>query len=388
MASIYRRGRMLWGRVQRQGQDLRQSLKTTSRRVAEKRLREWLEELDRVSWGEKPRRTFDEAMLKFIDEHLPTLKPKAAQRYRVSAVHLTNAFEGRFIDDLGSAEFMEFETTRRRAGAKPPTIRRDFACLSSMMSCCIDWEWIDANPVGPYLRRRKKRGLKESPPRRRYLRHEEEAALLKAAQPHVAKAIAVAIDTGLRKEEQFSLQRQQIAHGRIALREGTKNSKPRDVPLLPRAAEILAKLPAHLGTDYVFVNARPPGRRAVDPASGKRLLTPGRQRVTRYRTMDRGLKGAAERAGLKDVRWHDLRRTCGVRLLRDHGMSMEQVSQWLGHSSVLVTQRSYAFLEVEDLERKLAENREAEASKQARSAQRSRRSGSRPARKPAQGGPE
>ena len=34
--------------------------------------------------------------------------------------------------------------------------------------------------------------------------------------------------------------------------------------------------------------------------------------------------------------WHDLRCTCGCRLLQDHKMSMEEVSKWLGHSSVKV----------------------------------------------------
>lgn len=256
MATIYRRGQQWWGRVQRQRKEFRRPLETTSRSIAKKRLREWLDELDRVAWGDKPRHSFEEAMLKFIDEHLPTMKPRSAQRYLVSIDHLTKAFEGKWLHELTSASFMEFETQRRLAGAKPPTIRRDFACLSSMFGDCIDWEWIDVNPVGAFLRRRKKRGLREAPPRRRYLTQDEEARVLAAASPYVAKAIAFAIDTGLRKEEQFSVRRAQIGNGRVALSEGTKNSKPREVPLLPRAAQIAAQMPAHLRVDYLFVNTK------------------------------------------------------------------------------------------------------------------------------------
>jgi integrase/recombinase XerD len=55
------------------------------------------------------------------------------------------------------------------------------------------------------------------------------------------------------------------------------------------------------------------------------------------------------------VEWHDLRRTCGCRLLQDKGFTMVQVSKWLGHASVRVTEKHYAFLYVDDLERALAE---------------------------------
>ena len=65
------------------------------------------------------------------------------------------------------------------------------------------------------------------------------------------------------------------------------------------------------------------------------------------------LKVAARRAGINDLIWHDLRRTCGCRLLQDYGASMKEVCDWLGHSSVLVTEQRYAFLRVDDLHRRV-----------------------------------
>ena len=70
--------------------------------------------------------------------------------------------------------------------------------------------------------------------------------------------------------------------------------------------------------------------------------------------MTRGLAGAAKRAGIKDLRWHDLRRTCGCRLLQEHRMRMEEVAKWLGHQSMGQTERAYAFLEVDDLHAAMA----------------------------------
>lgn len=63
------------------------------------------------------------------------------------------------------------------------------------------------------------------------------------------------------------------------------------------------------------------------------------------------LDAAPRSAGIEDLRWHDLRRTCGCRLLQVHGLSMEQARDWLGHSSVITTEKIYAFLTVDDLQR-------------------------------------
>jgi integrase/recombinase XerD len=357
MAAIFRRGgsRQWWGRVQRQGKDHRKSLATTSKGVAQKRLASWLDEFERTAWGERPRHTFDDMALKFIDDHLPTLKPKSQRRYRVSIEILTDSFEGLYLDEIGKARLADFADARRKAGARipekwlgkrrpkgisPATVRRDLACLSSMFGCAMEWEWTEVNPVPAFLKARKKRGLKESPPKTRWLRHEEERRLLAAARSNVAEpplhdAICLAIDTGMRSDELFGLKQLEVSlvRNQIELSTGTKNSRPREIPLLPRAREILARLPTHLRSPYVLVN----------PETG-----------TRYLQLSKGLAGAVKRAGIERLTWHDLRRTCGCRLLQDHRLSMEHVSRWLGHSSVLVTERAYAFLETEHLHAAIA----------------------------------
>lgn len=257
----------------------------------------------------------------------------------MSLAWLADEFEGKFLDQIGTAELAEFERKRRMTGALPPTVRRDLACLSSVFGSCIEWEWCDANPVPAYLKRRKKRGLREAPARTRYLSHEEEASLFAHATPAVRTAIAFAIDTGLRREEQFELiwDKIDLQVGEILLDGNTKSGKPRRVPLLPRSAQILAQLPRHIRSPYVFCHGN----------------------GDRYVNMEKGLKAAVRRAGLRALRWHDLRRTCGCRLLQNHSLSMEGVKEWLGHSSVLVTERAYAFLEIEQLHRAVQKSAQA-----------------------------
>lgn len=346
MATIYRRGRQWWGRVQRTGKDYRKPLKTAVEAVARKRLAEWLDELERTAWGEKPRHTFDDMALKFIDEHLPTLKPNSRRRYLTSIAALTDHFESLYLDEITSARLSDFADERRRAGTRvaerwigrrastaisPSTIRRDLACLSAMFGCATEWEWAEHNPVPAFMKARKKRGLREGDPKTRWLTHDEEASLLAAAEGPLRSAIILAIDTGLRRDELLGLRWDQVntARNQIELTaKDTKARRAREVPLLSRAGTVIGTIPPRLRSPYVLVN----------PKTGER-----------YTQLNKGLAAAARRAGIKPLTWHDLRRTCGCRLLQDHAMSMEKVSLWLGHSSVVVTEKAYALLETEHL---------------------------------------
>ena len=207
---LYKRGKIWWGRVTVKGERKAVSLETTHQTVARTRLAKWLERKEAEHWGEKPRRTVDEALERFAKDHFPTLKAKSATRYLVSIEHLIDHFEGAHLDEIGSAKLVAFEQARLAAGVTPATVRRDLACLSSVFSRAEEWEWHSGNPVKPFLRGRKAHGLRESPPRERYLSQDEEARVLDKAQPKAARAMMFAIDTGLRKEEQLSLLRDDV----------------------------------------------------------------------------------------------------------------------------------------------------------------------------------
>jgi integrase len=329
MAGIYKRGPVYWGRAQRGGKEYRRSLQTGSKSIAGKRFQAWLDELDAIGWGDQTRRPLNEVGPAFIREHCITLRYSSAKRYRISLDWLLTKLGHKFLDEIGSADIVEFETWRRSAGVSPPTIRRDLACLSSVFSFAIEREWVTANPVGPFLRRAKKRGLRESEARTRYLTHAEEVRLLTACTGIVRSAITIAIYSGLRLEELFGLTWREVDLQARTIRleaERTKGKRSRTVALLDPAVDALRALPRHLRSPFVIWRG----------GEGRRI-----------RHLDRGLKAALKRAGLDGVRWHDLRRTHGCRLLQDQGWSMEMVKDQLGHTSVAITERSYAFLEVE-----------------------------------------
>ena len=267
----------------------------------------------------KPRKTYDDAMAEFVNEHLQSLKPSARRRYHTSIDRLTPRLGGMFLDDINTTRLREFVAYRRREGVKDATIRRDLACLSSMFTLAVSEGWADANPV----KNMDKRSIRESAPRTRYLSHNEETALIYHSGAYLWPMVTFAIDTGLRLEEQLSLEWSQVdlRRGEIFI-PNTKTDMPRTVQLLSRSARFLAQSPVYLRSPYVFV----------------------KKGGARYGKLTRGLAGACRRAGIKDLKWHDLRRTCGCRLLQDHGLDIFKVRDWLGHKSVAVTERSYSFL--------------------------------------------
>jgi integrase/recombinase XerD len=323
--AVYRRGRIWWILYIRQGKRVRKSAKTSSKAVALAYLQELLEEEGRQARGSQPRRRLNELLDRFETEHLPNLKPRSAQRYRLAFRTVLPHLGEVFVNQLSRQNVTDFISARRKEGITVSTIRRDLASLSSALTLAVGWGWAQEN----IIRLVDRRLIRPSQPRRRYLTHDEERRLLAAAVPHVRQLIIFAIETGLRREEQLSLRWSQVDLKRRELRlMVTKTATPRIVPLPDRALGVLRSLPQGSASSFVFTNSR----------TGQRYYEP-----------KRGLAGAAKRAGIKDLRWHDLRRTCGCRLIQDHNADLFHVSRWLGHTSTQMTERAYAFLRVQDL---------------------------------------
>lgn len=335
--NLRKRGSVWHYRIFRGGKEHEGSLQTESLAVARERLEAIRRKLTDRPFGLE-RHTFDEAVRKFGAEHFKTLKVNSRKRYVVSIANLEPQLKGLTLDMITTARLSEIEQARLARGVTSATVRRDLACLSSLFSRCEEWGWVTSNPVKPYLRSRKM-ALKEAEPRVNYWTVEEEAKALPMAPPKAQEAIAFAIDTGLRKEEQFSLLWTDVdlAAGQLTVRaEISKTGKARTIPILPRTLEALRARAQTFG--YVFTTAD--GQR-YSPSSP---------------TMWEALGKACKRAGMQRIAWHDLRRSCGCRLLQEHGLTLDEVAKWLGHSSVRVTERHYAFLRVEHLHRALARN--------------------------------
>lgn len=352
MASIYWRNGIAWARARVKGVEYRESLDTSSAREAKERFESWLIDLKRKrteskAWQVKGETSFKLAVDKFTDEHLPQLRPNAQRRYLTSLIQIAPFFEHKTLQSISKADLMAFVSARRKKGLSNGTIRRDLACLSSVFTIAEDWELVEGNPVSSFMRIQKKRGLKEAPPRDRYLSHDEERRLLLHGVSRIQRymereskrlimarmivcAFIVGIDTGLRSDELLGLKWPQVDLFQsqvTVLAENAKNKTMRQVPLLPRSLDILSRLDRHPSSPYVFWN------RQGEP----------------FYDLNHTFQRMASEVGIEGVRFHDLRRTCGCRLLQDLKLPIERVSAWLGHKTVKQTQDAYAFLNVSHL---------------------------------------
>lgn len=354
--NYYKRGTLYYGRKVIKGEEFTHPLETASANIARKRAKKWVEELVAEQRGETPKAavSFDDAVRHYTETHFPRIKKNTRKRYLHSLMLLTEHFAGMDLTKIGSADLVAFETWRRqprhdrakggrgRDGADDATIRRDLTTLSGVFEIAMESDLVDVNPVPSFLKKAKRRGMTENPPRNRYLSHVEEHDLILASKmapgirPHTAIMLAVfivlSIDLGLREDELLTLSWERVDLDRnevyIPKDLAKRDSSERRVPILPRSQRLLKKLPRHKHSNYVL----------------------HRENGSRYFKFWHQVQKAVAFAGFSEHSTvHDLRRTCGVRLLRDHKMTMAAVSRWLGHSSIKVTERVYAFLEIDDL---------------------------------------
>jgi integrase/recombinase XerD len=360
--NIYKKSGWYYGRKTIDGVEHNKALDTKSQGEAKERAAAWIEELKGTDWT-KPVITFNDAVNYFIETHFPRLKQNTRTRYLNSLMHFADIWEGMALDNIGSAELSAFETARRKAGIADATIIRDLSCLSILFEVAIDGEKATGNPANLYLKKAKRRrGLSEAPPKSRFFSPDEERAIIHACRDMdkgsehsrmmLGIFVVLDIDTGLRTSELLSLKWTDVYDDEIyvvpsSASNRNKSKVGRRVPLLARSARLLKMMPRNPSCPYVIYN----------------------RQGTRYDELYHLFVGACAHAGITDASPHDLRRTCGVRLLRDHidsetgkrGMSMERVSKWLGHSSIKVTERHYAFLSVDSLHEAVGTRKRAEA---------------------------
>ncbi len=213
----------------------------------------------------------------------------------------------------------EYQSKLLSDGKAPATANRHLATLKHMFSKAVEWEMISEDVL---MKVRKAKLLPEDNRRLRFLSGEECQTLVDACVPHIRPIVITAMNTGMRREEIFSLEWERhvdLKHGFILLYV-TKNGERREVPINRTLRETLLSIPRHVRSPYVFTDKL--GNRFVD--------------------IKRSFRTACNRAGIKDFRFHDLRHTFASLLVMG-GVDITTVKELLGHKTLTMTLR-YAHL--------------------------------------------
>jgi integrase len=119
-----------------------------------------------------------------------------------------------------------------------------------MFNLAIKWDFAEINPV------KKVSFFKERSGRLRYLTSEEIERLLSVCPAHLRNIVELAIHTGLRRGELFSLKWRDIDfENRMLTIQDTKNHEDRVIPLNDNAMIVVQPIPRQLRSDYVFTTA-------------------------------------------------------------------------------------------------------------------------------------
>ena len=209
----------------------------------------------------------------------------------------------------------------------PATANKVLVFISHIFNVALELEikGIEVNPankIKPYLLNNAKE---------RYLTKEEAARLIEAINQtqqniHLKYIIPMLILTGARKGEVLKAKHEDFNLNQLCWTIPTsKSGKKRVLPITPQLLELYNSIPKTNG-EYLFTS----------PITGKP-----------YVTIFTSWNSARIKAGLKDVRIHDLRHSFASALV-NNGRSLYEVQILLGHSTSKMTQR-YAHLSNESL---------------------------------------
>lgn len=236
--------------------------------------------------------------------------------------HLLPRFGRRYLDEITRIDIQKLHHDRRASGAAAGSANRLLIMMRYIFNLATRWQvaGVKENPCnGVPL-------MEENNKRERYLSVLEAQrlyeSLCKSENPMLSYIVPMLILTGARKREVLDARWEDfdLQHSlwRIPI---TKSGKARHVPLSDGAIQILGTVPHKEGCPWTFAN----------PKTDKPF-------VSIFCAWD----AARKRAGLADVRIHDLRHSFAS-LLVNAGRTLYEVQQILGHTQVKTTQR-YAHL--------------------------------------------
>jgi len=270
---------------------------------------------------EAERTTLNEALDRYLEEVSVHKRGHSREKNRIEKWK-AHPLAPRFLASISPKDISQYHKERRDAGYSERTIWLEVAILSHLFNYARAKWGMEAleNPVAPTRIKGTdpdKRKTGHYYGRNRTLSREEQENLFQHLMQEMQWIVIIAVETGMRRGEIMSLTRQNVdLSKRLVNLERTKNGDSRSVFLSEKAYTALkeALFQATLKIDGSLWNRKADN---VTTAFAK----------------------AARSAGLKDIRFHDLRHTAATRLAPF--MQVHELAKYLGHRTVNMVMRYY-----------------------------------------------
>lgn len=264
---------------------------------------------------ESRKKTLSEAIERYCKYVLPEIKKSRREHiiawWEKTLGHLS-------LKDLHPSLFVEIRDKllhediegKKRA---PATVVKYLATISHILSICIEWQWLETNPLSKISKPSLPKG------RTRFLDENERRALLfkceESKNPYLYIIVILGIATGMRRSEILNLTWPDVdfERDRIVLKE-TKNGEVRILPLVGFVKDLLNELKKtrEIISPFLFPGKDP--SRPIDFRSAWEVAVRG--------------------AGLNDFKFHDLRHSFASYCVMN-GSSLNEVADLLGHKGGL-----------------------------------------------------
>lgn len=238
-------------------------------------------------------------------------------RDELCLAHIVAFFGNRKLSDIKPKDIDDYKESRLKK-VKPGTVDRELQVLRHLFNLAHRWNnFFGKNPVSDS-------GLLHvNNQKERILTYEEEDRLLISSPEHLRNIIICALHTGMRKGEIISLKwgNVDLENNFITVaKENSKSKKSRRIPVNSVLRKLLLELRLKsAGSECVFLNSEG---------------TP----YTRHDSLNRSFKNALDKAGIRGLRFHDLRHTAGTRL-GEKNIPVQAINKLLGHADIRTTMR-------------------------------------------------
>ena len=270
--------------------------------------------------GVKPRRSWDEAVLRYLGEEV---KKKSVGDDKLHLRWWQPRLEGMCLTQITRDVVDRYKQESQRSGLSDATTNRRLQVLRAVLRrAALEWDWLDKLP--------RFRLLKEPQGRVRYLTREEAGRLLVELPEHLRAMARFSLATGLRQGNVKGLRWAKVDLERCSAWVDASEAKGKRAIPVPLNAEAMRVIDEQRGRhpEWVFTY---------------------RGRPFEFKTSTKAWRRALQRAGIENFRWHDLRHTWASWHAQS-GTPMHVLQKLGGWQTPAMVQR-YAHLGMDDLKR-------------------------------------